>query len=332
MNTGLPRYLLIGLLLISSLLGGCATIKAQEPDKVTVQLSWFHSVEFAGFYAAQAQGFYSAENLAVTLLPGSPEITPWQEIAQNKVDFGVMGGDSLLIARSQGIDVKAVATIFRRSPIVLMSLAESSIKTPHDFVGKRVGIFSPAFDNASDIQLLAMLRQLNIDESEVKMVVIEEYGLGSLTSGAMDVYSGFSTKEPARTDLENVELNLIYPQDYGVQIYANVIAAHSQLIQERPELVERFIRATVKGYQYALAHAEEMPELAAQYDNNLNLEYQHASMLAEIAMIDTGDVPIGVMDEIVWQETQQILLDQGFISTPIDLSTVYTNEFVGKVQ
>jgi len=332
MNTRLPRYLLIGLLLISSLLSGCATISAREPDKVTVQLSWFHSVEFAGFYAAQAQGFYGAENLDVTLLPGSPEIAPHREIAEGKVDFGVTGGDSLLIARSQGMNIKAVATIFRRSPIVLMSLAESGIKTPHDFVGKRVGIFSPAFDNANDIQLLAMLRRLNIDESEVEMVVIEEYGLGSLTSGDMDVYSGLSTEEPARTDLENVQLNLIYPQDYGVQMYANVIATRSQLIEERPELVERFIRATIKGYQYALANAEEMPELAVQYDSNLNLEYQRASMLAEVAMIDTGDVPIGTMDEIVWQNTQQILLDQKFISAPFDLSTVYTNEFVEKVQ
>jgi hypothetical protein len=75
-----------------------------------------------------------------------------------------------------------------------------------------------------------------------------------------------------------------------------------------------------------------MPKLASKYDNNLNLEFQLASMQTEVAMIDTGDTPIGMMDEEVWQSTQDILLEQKFISAPIDLKTMYTNEFVEKVQ
>ncbi|MCK6627238.1 MAG: ABC transporter substrate-binding protein [Anaerolineae bacterium] len=327
----LSKFAGIILLLIIGLIAGCNPFAAaKEPDKVTVQLSWFHSVEFAGFYAAEQQKYYADENLAVTLLPGSAEIVSWQDVAEGKADFGITGGDALMIARSKGLDIKAVATIFRQSPIVMMALAESGIKTPQDFVGKRVGIFSETFDNANDIQLLAMLRKLGIDESELEMVLIEDYSLGSLTSGAMDVYSGFLTEEPARAEAD--DLNLIFPQDYGVLMYANVIATRQQLIDENPDLVERFVRATLKGYQYAIEHVDEMPKLASKYDNNLNLEFQLASMQTEVAMIDTGDTPIGMMDEEVWQSTQDILLEQKFISAPIDLKTVYTNEFVEKAQ
>jgi NitT/TauT family transport system substrate-binding protein len=325
-----PGLLSLILWLVIGALTACATTVAKEPDKITVQLSWFHSVEFAGFYAAEQQGYYANENLVVTLKPGSADILPWQEVAESKVDFGVTGGDALIIARSKGADIKAVATIFRQSPIVMMSLPEAGIKTPQDFAGKRVGIFSKAFDNTNDIQLLAMLRELAVDESKVEFVLIEDYSLGSLTSGAMDVYSGFFTEEPARAKPD--ELNLIFPQDYGVLMYANVIATRQQLIDQRPDLVERFVRATLKGYQYALEHVNEMPQLAAKYDSQLNLNFQLASMQTEVAMIDTGGAPIGMMDEAVWQSTQDILMEQKFISTPVDAETVYTNEFVEKVR
>lgn len=175
-----------------------------------------------------------------------------------------------------------------------------------------------------------MLRRLGIDEAELEMVLIKDYSLGSLMSGAMDVYSGFLTEGPARAGAN--DLNLIFPQDYGVLMYANVIATRQQLIDENPDLVERFIRATVKGYQYAIEHPQEMAELALKYDDTLDVNLQSATMQAQIPLIDTGDAPIGVMDETVWQITQDILLEQEIISAPVDLKKVYTNEFVEKVQ
>jgi len=303
-------------------------IAQTEPDQITVQLSWFHSVEFAGFYVAEQQGFYADENLAVNLVPGSAEVVPLAEVKENRANFGVTGGDTLMIARAEGTEVKAIATIFRQNPIVLMALEQSGIKKPQDLAGKRVGIFSPEFDNANDIQLAALLHQMEVDESEVEFVLIEDYSLGSLTSGAMDVYNGFATEEPSRIDLEGVDLNLIYPQDYGILMYANVIFTRQELIDDRPDLVERFTRATLKGYLYAVENPEEMVDLALQYNESLNPDFQRRSMVAEIPLVDSGDAPIGTMDEIVWQKTQEILLEQNLITASIDLDQVYTNQFI----
>jgi len=322
---------LLLVLLASGVLTACHT-PAPERDEITVQLSWFHTVEFAGFYAAEQQGYYAEENLTVRLLPGGFDILPWEEVADGKADFGVTGGDSLLIARSKGLPLEAIATIFRESPVVLMALAESGIETPWDMAGKRVGMTSPAMDNTNDIQLLAMLQRLGIDRSQIEFVAIEDYSVNSLTSGAMDVYNGFSTNEVVEAQLKGVAVNQIFPQDYDVLIYPNVLFADEQMVEEQPELVERFVRATLRGYQYAIENPVEAAELALRYDEKLDLAFQRASMDAEIPLIDTGDASIGTMEGVVWQRTQDILVGSGFISSTVDLSTFYTNEFVEKAK
>jgi NitT/TauT family transport system substrate-binding protein len=331
MSRWLHYVVVITVVLMSGVLVACTALKPQ-PDKVTVQLSWFHSVEFAGFYVADQKGYYADENLAVTLKPGGADILPAQEIADGKADIGVTGGDQLLIARSQGLPLKAIAAIFRQSPVALMALADSGIKTPQDMVGKRIGVISPAYDNNNDIQLLAMLRQAGIDQSEVKLVVTEDYSVGSLTSGAMDVYSGFAMNEPVDARLRGIDVNLILPQDYGVSIYANVLFASQKTLDERSDVVQRFVRATYKGYQYAIEHPDEAGDLALKYDDTLDVAFQRASMQAEIPLIDTGDVPIGTMDAPVWQNTNDILLQQGLIKSPVDTSTLFTNKYVEKTK
>jgi ABC-type nitrate/sulfonate/bicarbonate transport system substrate-binding protein len=331
MSRWLRYVVVITVLLMSGVLVACTAFKP-EPDKVTVQLSWFHSVEFAGFYVADQKGYYADENLVVTLKPGGADVLPAQEVADGKADIGVTGGDQLLIARSQGLPLEAIAAIFRQSPVALMALADSGIKTPQDLVGKRIGVISPNYDNNNDIQVLAMLRQAGIDQSKVELVVTEDYSVGSLTSGAMDVYSGFAMNEPVDARLRGIDVNLILPQDYGVSIYANVLFARQQTLDQRSDVVQRFVRATYKGYQYAIEHPDEAGDLALKYDNTLDLAFQRASMQAEIPLIDTGDVPIGTMDSPVWQNTNDILLQQGLIKSPVDLNTLFTNKFIEKAK
>jgi NitT/TauT family transport system substrate-binding protein len=324
-------FTLITILVMLALsLMGCAGKTSAPNDEVTVQLSWFHTVEFAGFYAADKQGYYAEENIAVKLLPGGFDILPWKDVAEGKADFGVTGGNSLMTARAEGLPIKAIGAIFRKSPVALMSLAKLGIKTPQDMIGKRVGIISPSLDDTNDIQFLSMLKKLGIDRSEMELVPIEDYSVGSLTSGAMDVSSVFSTNEPIDAKQKGIDVNLIFPQDYGVLMYANVIFTTDQMIKEKPELVERFMRATLKGYKYAIEHPDDVSKLALQYDNTLNLEFQQATMKVEIPLIDTGSAPIGTMDTDVWQSTLDILLEQGFLKSTMDLNEVYTNDFITK--
>ncbi|MBL8103207.1 MAG: ABC transporter substrate-binding protein [Anaerolineales bacterium] len=299
-------------------------------DKVNVQLSWFPSVEYAGFYAAIDQGYYADENIDVTLTSGDPTIDVLNEVDSGNAQFGISTGDSLIIARAKQQNFLAVATIFRKSPLVVFSLQEEGIEKPSDLNGKKVGVISPDLSTTWDVQFLALLQSMGIDRNNLNFSTIEDYhGANELTSGNLDAMSGmFATNEPVMANMEGNELNLIYYQDYGVNVYANTLFVSEELAQSNPDLISRFVKATLRGYQFAIENPEAIAVLALNYDETLDLTFQQEVMKAQIPFIDTGDAPIGSMDESVWNSTQKILLDFGLISAPIDLNLVFTNKFI----
>ena len=125
--------------IVAAVLSGMLTA-AHADESVTVRLKWFHQAQFAGFYVANDKGLYKSAGLNVDIQPGGPDFPAIQMVAGGSEQFGVTGADQILIARSKGVPVVALAVIFRRNPFVLFSLAKSGIKTPADYVGKKVGV------------------------------------------------------------------------------------------------------------------------------------------------------------------------------------------------
>lgn len=321
-------HLFILLTLAALLVNACGS--NNQTEKITVQLSWFHSVEYAGFYAAMEEGYYAEENIEVNLVAGSPTINALAEVGSGNAQFGVGTGDSLIIEKSNGQDFLGVATIFRNNPLVVMSLSNGNVKKPEDLVGKTVGVIAPDLSTGYDVQLLALLKTLNVDSSSMTFIPISDYhGANELTSGNMDAMSGmFATNEPVQAEMDGDALNLIYYKDYGVDVYSNVIFTTGEFAKNNPDLVARFVRATMKGYQFSIENPEKAAEFSAKFDPTLDVAFQTLTMNAQIPFIATGDAPIGSMDADVWETTQRILLDFDLIPAEVDLNSVYTNEFV----
>lgn len=323
------------LILSAVLLGACggsepAPAPVVEPDKVTVQLSWFHGVEYAGFYAAIDQGYYAESNIEVALNAGGPEINPLDEVHNGNAQFGIGGGDSLITARSNGQNFVAVATIFKENPLAITSLKQDNITTPADLVGKTVGVYSLDLSNFFDLPFLALMSRTGLDRASMNYALIEDFqGANEIKAGNMNAMSGmFATDQQVMANQAGDELNFIYYKDYGFDVYINTIFTTEALRQSNPDLVRRFVQATVKGYQYAIGNTDSVAELALSYDETLDLAYQQAVMQEQIPFINTGDGQIGAMNESIWNNTQDILLEFDLLTSPIDLSTVYTNEFV----
>ena len=118
--------LLIGLMAILISACGSQPTPVVPADKVTIQLSWFHGVEYAGFYTAVEKGYYKEENIEIVLNPGGPEINPIDEVQNGKAQFGITSGDSLIIAKTNQQNFVSVATIFRKNPLTITSLKKDN--------------------------------------------------------------------------------------------------------------------------------------------------------------------------------------------------------------
>lgn len=123
-----------------------APVRISVAEPVTVQLKWVHQAQFAGFYVALERGYYTEENLEVRLVPGGRDINIAQAVAGGQADFGVLAAEDILINRNNGLPLKAIATIYRRSAVVFLSKADSGITRPKDFLGKTVASLNQGAD------------------------------------------------------------------------------------------------------------------------------------------------------------------------------------------
>ncbi len=312
--------LLIGITLLVS----CQGLGGAEPDQVSVRLKWFHQTQFAGLYTAAKEGYYTDRNLEVVLEPVDLE----QQVSVEKVlsgenDFGIGSPEELILARSEGKPVKAVVVIFRLNPMVYIAPAEANIGRPQDLVGKTVALFP----GQATWLYRVMMSQVEVDLSQVNEMEATAFDPYECWQTA-DVCAQYATNGLVQVQLDGLEPSVIWPSDYGANFYSDVIFTTDQLIENQPDLVERFVHATLQGWQAAIENPELSVEHTLAFDPDLNQEFQSASLEAAIPLIDTGQVPVGLMVPEDWERMQTILLEQELLAEPIDLSTVYTNEFV----
>jgi NitT/TauT family transport system substrate-binding protein len=208
---------------------------------VTVQLLWTHNAEFAGFYAADQNGYYTDEGLAVTLREGGPTIDYLTPIIEGSAQFGDAGADELLIARAAGKPLRAVATIYRRSPSAFVALADSGISRPQEFVGKTIRLTPQVTTH-----FRAMMARVGISPDQYTVVNLPSE-LELFASGQADVWSVYTNNFLVTLQQAGYELNVIYPDDYGVHFYADSIFTSDDLLAANPDLVRRFLRATLRA-------------------------------------------------------------------------------------
>ena len=324
------KYLSIVLttVVLAVLVGGCAG-EEKPPDQATVQLKWIHQAQFAGMYAADQKGFYAEENIKVTLKPGGSDMPPSKVIADlitGEASFAIIGGEQLLAARSQGKPVVAIAVVFQKNPYVYVSLKDSGIEHPQDFVGKTVMVGTDGM-----VQHEALLGKLGIDPDAIEIITQYQRDATPLATGQIDVHQAYRTGTGLAIEEAGLELNFIWMDDYGIHLYADTIVATEELIQQNPELVERFLRATLKGYRYTIENPDEAVDLTLQYDATLGRERQARMVEAQAPLIHTGKVEIGWMEDSIWQGMHQMLLEGDAIEQPLNVAEAYTMEFLEKI-
>lgn len=319
------RLWIFALLLAVPLMSACGSDESTATlDEVTLRLKWFHGSQFAGYYAAVDRGFYAEEGLSVTFQPlearGGDQISP---VVDGRATFGETSAAALLVARSQGQPVVAIAAIYQRDPMVWVTLPESGIERPEDLPGHRMRkLVGPAAAVFS-----AMMIKAGLDPDSVERVEAG-FGFDPLLNGEIDIQGTYVTDVAVDQLKRGIVFNRILPADYGIHAYGDTLFTSAALLAENPDLALRFLRASLRGWRWAVENPSDAAALALKYDDSLDLEEEVALMHASVPLIRTGDDEIGWMRADVWEETQRMLLDHGLLAGPLDSDAVFAMRFL----
>jgi len=316
-------------LLFATLLSGCtAAITAEKLTSVRVQVMWVPNAQFAGYYVAMDKGFYRQEGLDVIINDYDPNVSVRDVIVSGQVEFGIDGAIEVLSGRGEGQEIKAVFVDYRISPTGFASLSSSNINHPQDWVGKRIG-FLP--DSTGTI-FKTILSRYDIQEEQMTFADYS-YDFGMLTDGIVDVIPVYIFDEPYALEQKGYEINTLLACDYGVNFYGDTLFTSTALIEENPELVQRFVNATLKGWQYALQNQNEAIEIILKYDDEgyHDREYEQYILSRESPLVHTGEDSIGWMKAEIWQEMYTIMNDSDLIQQPFDVSDSYTMQFLQNI-
>jgi diguanylate cyclase (GGDEF)-like protein/PAS domain S-box-containing protein len=295
--------------LICSLLGA-TTVHALE--SVTLQLKWTHAFQFAGYYAAIEKGFYEQAGLTVNLLEAAPGTDPVKVVVDGKADFGV-GASSLLLERQAGVPVVALAVIFQHSPLVLVARQNQSLQSVHDLKGKRVMF------EAQSAELKAYLRQERIDDVALQALP-HSFNTRDLIEGRVDGMTAYSTNELFYLDIEGFAYQTYSPRAVGIDFYGDNLFTTERQIKANPARVAAFRAASLKGWQYAMAHPDEIIDLIMA---NYSKQHARAFYLFEakqmVPLLQSNLVEVGYMNPGRWQHIAQTYATLGLLPRNVSL-------------
>lgn len=284
-------YLLL-LLPLGCVYAARLSVPVTDLEKITLQLKWKHDFQFAGYYAAKQQGFYRDEGLDISFTQAAPGIQPIDQISRGLAQYAV-GDIGILASYANGLDIRALAAIYQHNPLVFISQQSSGIISPYEMAGKRLMFDNKGGDNSV---LIAMLAEAGLSHRSYT-VIERSYSTHELEVGQVDVISAYITDQPFTLQQKNIAINIIKPENYGIDFYGDILFTSAQEIRTHPQRAERMKRASIKGWQYAMDHPEEIAQLIhQQYNPELSIEHLRfeAQETAKLMLVDI--IPIGQIE------------------------------------
>lgn len=275
---------------------------AHALETVSLQLKWTHQFQFAGYYMAKAKGFYQEVGLDVNFIEGDHSLNSVTEVLAGRANFGI-SGSSLLLERGAGKPLVVLGVIFQHSPYVLLMRQTSPIQSIHNLVGKRLVIEEQAEE------LLAYLKKEGVLPEQIKLIHLNPEA-HDLIANRADAISAYVTNEPEVLDHLNIPYAIFSPRSVGIDFYGDNFFTTETEIATHPERVKAFRDATIRGWQYAMAHTDEAIELIrteyAPYKSKTHLEYEAKVMQS---LILPSSIEMGYMFEGRWRHILKTYAD-----------------------
>jgi NitT/TauT family transport system substrate-binding protein len=324
------RPILSVLRLSSALLFLATTAPGAALDKVTLATNWKAEAEHGGFYQAIATGIYRRHGLDVTLRMGGPQVNNPQLLAAGQVDFNV--GSSSFAALNYvkaGIPVVTVAALFQKDPQVLLAHPGQGNDTLEALKGKPI-LIAPAA-RATFWNFLRVRYGYTDDQ-----IHTYTFNLAPFLADPKAIQEGYLTSEPHTLEKAGIKPVVHVLADHGFDSYSTTLECTRKLMETRPDLVQRFVDASIEGW-YSYLYGDPAPANALIRRDNSEmtpdlLAYGLAAM-RRYGVVDSGDalkLGIGAMTDARWKSFAASMIKAGVYSPTIDVSKAYTLRFVDK--
>ncbi|TXR54419.1 ABC transporter substrate-binding protein [Reinekea thalattae] len=297
-----------------------SSVAVQAADKLTLQLKWVTQAQFAGYYVALENGYYDDLDLDVTIKPGGPDIAPAQTLAGGGADVIVDWLPSALATREKGLPMVNIGQIYGKSGMMLTCLKTSGISTPKDFGGKTLGVWF----YGNEYPFLSWMSKLGYETTGGSGVTVLKQGFNvdPIFQGQADCVSTMTYNEYGQVldgGLTPEELTLFKYEDEGVATLEDGLYVLEEDLAD-PKMVEKyakFLKASIKGWQWAAENPEEAAMIVLEYDDTgAQTEEHQVRMMGEVAkLLNTTGKGIGYLDPAAYQRTVDVLLNSD--STPV---------------
>jgi NitT/TauT family transport system substrate-binding protein len=323
------RTISVGVLGVCLLIAGCGKQRSSSAlTPVKLQTDWYPQPEHGGFYDALIRGYYRDEGLDVTILPGGPYASPDQQVSVGTVQFAMGSSDHTLEAVDNGVPLVAVGATMQHDPQALMVHADSPVHNFQDLEGHAVAI---RFGLSTWFEYLVKRYQLkNVRE------IPATYSVANFLQDPSYIQQIFVTSEPFFVQQAGVPVRTMLISQTGYDPYRVFVTSRS-FLQQHPDIVAKFVRASLRGWRDYLSHPDDINAAIAKLNPAMSVPQMKFSYegLRDQRFI-TGDAPdgadLGRFDPERWTSTYQQLVDLKVIKKPFDPSIAYTLQFLPKSQ
>ncbi|PWR22598.1 ABC transporter substrate-binding protein [Zavarzinia aquatilis] len=303
---------------------------AYAGDKVVFGTNWLAQAEHGGFYQAVADGTYAKYGLDVEIRMGGPQVNHSLLLAAGKIDFN-MGGESYgaLNYVENNIPVRAVASMFQKEPRVMIAHPDTGVTDLKSLKGRPILLSKDALQT----YWLWMKRTQGLTDDQIRPY---NFSPAPFLADKMMIMQGYLSSEPYTVKQAGIEPVVLLLADYGDNTYSTLIEAKQDLIDKNPDLVQRFIDATIIGWKTYLHGDASAANALIKAANPEMTDDQIAyaiKVMNDYGIVESGDaltLGIGAMTDARWKSFFDGTVAAGIYPADLDLKKAYSLQFVNK--
>jgi NitT/TauT family transport system substrate-binding protein len=311
-----------------------AALPASAQDKVQLQLNWFHLADHSPIYLALKKGYYKEENIDLTVLRGSGSADSAKKVDLGQADVGISDAPTVLTAISKGANLKMVAVVYDKAGNNVFFRKSANIRTPKDLAGKKIAV-PPA--DSHRVLWPAFAATQGIDASSVTMVNVKPEGKQAIVAAgevdaAFDLYTSYAIWEKV---LGKGQVGHLLWADFGLPIYGHTYFVNTELEKKNPKLIERFLRATHKGWRDAQANPAEAIDamVAAVPGLDRDALFNTTPQIMDLCITERSRKHgIGWIEEALMQRTIDVTFANNKPEKPVKAADVFTNAYSSRIK